>query len=419
MPKTPPRRRWLLAIGALAVVLVGLERPSLVLVPEPAVAVTPLFQRVEVGPTEQVQRTLTIRAARELTLLAVESGCRCVALTTPLPLVMKAGTTEVIALTVNGALPGMKGLTLRTTAGSVSMQVQIISAGLGDGLTGWQAVTRKAVAQQRTLVAIVHDLHGEIRNCGCSGGSLGGIDHLAALPAALALWAPGLHVRFVLSGDADGHRTGVAAALAAYGWQRDPTIVVSANPVRDVQDASLLAVIPAQPTTLNHRKLIVPVLNGGMTAEVLQVDAQGQIVEQETLPIDATLPSDPALVARFPDQLSVRIDDSRVPSQDCLGCHAAAHQTWLASRHAQAWTSLKPGDRTDGCIACHSTALAQPAVVAPGVQCQSCHSGAAAHALAPTTVRTGGTSDCRSCHDARHDPGFDPVRAWARIAHGK
>jgi len=36
---------------------------------------------------------------------------------------------------------------------------------------------------------------------------LGGIDHLAALPAPLAVLALGVSARFVLSGDVDGNRT--------------------------------------------------------------------------------------------------------------------------------------------------------------------------------------------------------------------
>jgi len=270
------------------------------------------------------------------------------------------------------------------------------------------------------LVVIAHDFSGEIRNCGCSGGSLGGIDHLAALPAAVAAWAPGISARFVLTGDVEGHRTGVETALTACGWKRDPAIVVSANPERDVQDAALLAVISSIQTNINHRKLITPVLTGGMTAVVLLVDVNGQIIEHETLPIDRSLPADPTILAKFPDTLTSRIDASRIPSQDCAACHTSAHATWLTSKHALAWNSLTPENRTDACITCHSTPVAaQPPTVAPGVHCQSCHVGADAHAAAPATVRTSGKTDCRSCHDARHDPGFDPVKAWATVRHGR
>ncbi|MBA3709072.1 MAG: hypothetical protein H0W83_09670 [Planctomycetes bacterium] len=30
-----------------------------------------------------------------------------------------------------------------------------------------------------------------------------------------------------------------------------------------------------------------------------------------------------------------------------------------------------------------------------------------------------GTTNCRSCHDARHHPSLDPIAAWAAITHGK
>ena len=417
----PMSRRWLfLPIALIALLLLLGAEPVAKFAPNVPFSASPVFQRIDLSPTDHVQRTLTIQAAQDLTVLAIESPCRCVAVTTPFPLPMKAGTSAKLTLSVSGALPGLKTLTLRTTAGSLPIQVQVVSAGLGDGLTGWKAIAARAVAQKLSLVVIVHDLQGEIRNCSCSGGSLGGIDHLAALPTAVAVWAPGVSTRFVLTGDVDGHRNGVERALSACGWKRDASVIVSTNPERDVQDAALLAVIPSVHTAINHRKLITPVLTGGMTAEALLIDSSGQIVEHETLPIDRSLPADPTILAQFPDTLSSRVDETRVPSQDCTSCHTSAHATWLTTKHALALNSLTPENRTDACITCHSTPIAAPSpTVAPGVHCQSCHAGADAHAAAPATVRTSGKTDCRSCHDARHDPGFDPVKAWATVGHGK
>jgi hypothetical protein len=157
-----------------------------------------------------------------------------------------------------------------------------------------------------------------------------------------------------------------------------------------------------------------------MLVEVIMVNEAGTVQRRHSLPIDGTLPADPTVLAVFPDRLTAtRVDASRIPSQTCMACHATAHQTWSTSRHALAWTSLKPEDRTDACITCHSTPVAaQPPTVVPGVQCQSCHLGADAHAAAPA-IRTTGRTDCRGCHDARHDPGFDPVKAWAMVTHGR
>jgi hypothetical protein len=414
-----PRRWIVLPVAVIAAVLLLGAEPVARVAPDGPLSATPLFQRVDLGTAERVSRTITIHATTDLTLLAVESPCRCVALATALPLQVKARSTATLDLTVSGALPGLKTLILRTTAGTVSIQVQVVSAGFGEGLASWRALEQRAVDQRCSLVVIAHDLRGETRNCGCSGGSLGGIDHLAALPAALAGWAPGIPLRCVLTGDVEGHRPGVEAALIAAGWIRDPSIAVTGNPALDVQDPRFLAVIPTIPTSLNHRKLITPVLTGGMTAEVVLVDAAGQIVEHDTLPIDRTLPADPTILGRFPDPLTATVDSLHVSSQACMACHATAHQTWSTSRHALAWTSLKPEDRTDACITCHSTqVVAQPPTVVPGVQCQSCHLGADAHAAAPT-IRTTGRTDCRSCHDARHDPGFDSVKAWAAVVHGR
>jgi nitrate/TMAO reductase-like tetraheme cytochrome c subunit len=136
------------------------------------------------------------------------------------------------------------------------------------------------------------------------------------------------------------------------------------------------------------------------------------------MPVDDSLPDDPALSAQFRDTLSSRIDAAAGPSQRCIACHATAAAAWAASRHARALDSLRPDDRTDSCIACHVT-LTAPATVAPGVSCQSCHQGGDAHAASGGTLRTGGTSDCRSCHDAKHHPTFRRDLAWPRIQHGR
>lgn len=409
-------------IGVVAIalfVLLGAE-PVTTSPAVPPVAASPAFQRIEVEAGNQVQRSLRVVSTQAATLLAVESPCRCVTVTTKLPLPIPANTSISLDLTVTGALPGLKTLVLRTTAGTVSVQIQVISAGLGDGLQAWKALAKHAVQDRLGIIVIIHDLHGEVRNCGCSGGSLGGIDHLGALPVALASWAPGVPLRFTVTGDVDGHRNGIETALAEAGWRRDPTVVMSATPSQTIQDPNIIAVIPTVPTSINHRKLITPVLTGGMTAEALLVDADGKIVAHETLPIDGTLPSEPAILARFADRLTTTVQDDQIPSADCAGCHGTAHQTWLASRHAQAWTSLTPADRTDACIGCHSTPLpGTVSRVATAVHCQSCHTSAAAHAAAPATVRTTGTIDCRTCHDARHDPGFDPVKAWSHIRHSR
>jgi hypothetical protein len=160
------------------------------------------------------------------------------------------------------------------------------------------------------------------------------------------------------------------------------------------------------------------VLDGGAIALVLCCDAQGVLITTVAVPIDRTLPSDPAILQGFQAPAVVPVAQAE-PSQSCLACHQSAHAAWLASAHARAWTSLSAADQTTACAACHVTPLPAGGGVAADVHCQACHSGADAHARAGGTLRTTGAVDCRSCHNAKHDPGFDPVAAWLRIQHGK
>jgi len=418
MPARPASLRvWLGVIALGCLLAMAAEAPRAALAPA-AVSATPVLQRVELAPEARATITVTLTSPVAATLLAAETDCRCLALASPLPLPLPAGAPVALQMAVVGVLPGLKTMTLRTTAGAVQASVHIVSAGLGAGRDALGAALTLATGRRASPWFIVHDLRGQLRNCGCSGGSLGGIDHLAALPAEVARLAPGLGARFVLSGDSDGERAGVGAALAERGWTRDDTaVVVAADPAEAVARPQVVAVIASGPVALNHRKLITPLLDGGLVIEVVLVDGDSGIVEHLRLPVDRTLPADPTILARFGERLSATVA-ATVPSQDCAACHSSAHATWAGSRHAHAWTSLTPADRVDACVACHSTPVA-PATIAPGVHCQDCHQGTAAHAAAGGSVRTSGTVDCRTCHDARHHPGFAPAAAWQAVMHGK
>lgn len=83
-----------------------------------------------------------------------------------------------------------------------------------------------------------------------------------------------------------------------------------------------------------------------------------------------------------------------------------------------AYARLPVVDRTDACITRHTLPLAGTAV-APGVHCQSCHGGTEAHVEGRGVTKTAGVVDCRSCHDARHHPGFDRAKLWDIIRHGR
>jgi len=411
------RHAWLPAIAAACLLVMAAEAPDVVVVPVPLI-VAPLLQRVNLAPEAHGDATVTITAPVDATLLAAETDCRCLSLAIPLPVRLPAGTAVILPLAVSGVLSGVKTLTLRTTAGTVQAQVQVVSAGLGVGRDVLASALAAAGDGGFAAWFIVHDLRGALRNCGCSGGSLGGVEHLAALPAEVARLAPTVPTRFLLSGDSDGAHPGLGAALAKAGWGRDEqAVVVSGDPAAALAEPGAVVVIPTRPVALSHRRLLRPLLDGGTIVEIVLVAGDGRLIEHRSLPVDRTLPGQAAILAGFHERLSSKVVTA-VPSQDCAGCHAAAHAAWGASRHAHAWESLPPADRTDACVTCHSTPTAVK-TIAPGVQCQACHTGSAEHAASGGTRATSGTVDCRSCHSARHHPDFMPAAAWKAIEHGR
>jgi hypothetical protein len=155
-----------------------------------------------------------------------------------------------------------------------------------------------------------------------------------------------------------------------------------------------------------------------MTAELLLLDDQRRIRHRLVMPIDRSLPIDKTIMAGFTDVFTGRWAES-TPSAACASCHAEEQRIWAGSAHARALERLPVVDRTDGCVGCHSLVVNAPVERSGGVHCQSCHQGADAHAAGGTAVKTTGVTDCRSCHDPRHDPGFDPVADWLRIRHGR
>jgi hypothetical protein len=416
-----PIRRFMIFVAAvLSLLLVAAEsdpRPAAEI--EPLLHATPMMMRVEVAAGAERTVTIAVTSPTAARVIAATADCRCVSVTTPMPLDLPAGQAVTMQVRVAGVLPGLKTLTIRTTAGTTRVQIQVVTAGMGKGSDSLADALLRARASHAAAWFVVHDLYGEVRNCGCSDGSLGGIDHLAALPEKCHAIAQDVSTKFILSGDSDGQRPGVGAALSPYGWKTDEAaIIITSKPESAVTRAGVVAVIPTVPVSMENARLVRPVLNSGMIAEVLLVTADGRIGGRFQVPIDASLPSKPEILTGFQDQLTAVIDDKSEPSTSCMSCHRAAHDAWSKSVHARAWLSLKESDRTDGCVSCHSL-LAAPKVLVPGVQCASCHRGAEAHASSRGTMHTTGTTDCRSCHDAQHHPAFDPVAAWVLIAHGK
>jgi len=378
----------------------------------------PPVLRLDLQPTDVVETALTLRAPAGTTITAVAVDCACLRLLTTLPVVVPAVGTLELRLRVTGMRPGMEDVLVATSAGIVRSQLQLVGPGAGRGLDQLRAAVTQAQASGWRLVAIAHDLKGQVRHCGCSAGALGGAGRLARLHATVRELAPNLATTWVLTGDADGPRTGLAAALAESAWGADAGVRVAEDPQPFLAMPGVVAVVVTGRANVQHRRIVRPVLTDGMAVELLLVDAAGVIQARRTMPVDDSLPDDPAIAARFRDQLTRNIDPMQTPSQACVACHQTAAAAWAATRHASALDSLKPEDRTDGCISCHVTPVAA-ATVAPAVHCQSCHQGGAAHIASEGKLRTTGTVDCRSCHDARHHPTFRREIAWPKILHGR
>jgi len=126
-----------------------------------------------------------------------------------------------------------------------------------------------------------------------------------------------------------------------------------------------------------------------------------------------------------------------VGADACKQCHVTSFSTWQASPHAQALSSLsKVGKQFDPeCLECHVVGLNARGFVSAeatpdlaGVQCESCHGAAKAHAANPARARLVGSAGpsaappaegvCRTCHRGAHSPKFEFARYWPRIAHG-
>ncbi len=65
-----------------------------------------------------------------------------------------------------------------------------------------------------------------------------------------------------------------------------------------------------------------------------------------------------------------------VGADRCKICHKkdGIHPSWLETKHAKAWESLKPEQQKDEkCIDCHSTGTTSKGKLLTGVQCEACH----------------------------------------------
>ncbi len=63
-----------------------------------------------------------------------------------------------------------------------------------------------------------------------------------------------------------------------------------------------------------------------------------------------------------------------VGDKACKTCHKVEHESWLTSKHANAWSVLKPEEQAKPeCASCHSTGKTAADSLIVGVTCESCH----------------------------------------------
>lgn len=63
-----------------------------------------------------------------------------------------------------------------------------------------------------------------------------------------------------------------------------------------------------------------------------------------------------------------------VGAKKCKICHKFEYDSWLTTKHAQAWGALKPEEQKNAeCAGCHSTGTTAKGELLEGVQCEACH----------------------------------------------
>lgn len=67
-------------------------------------------------------------------------------------------------------------------------------------------------------------------------------------------------------------------------------------------------------------------------------------------------------------------------------CHKAQYESWLTTKHAKAFETLKPEEQKKAeCVKCHTTGALADGTQLTGVQCESCH-GAGSDYKKPTIM---------------------------------
>ncbi|HWQ37065.1 MAG TPA: multiheme c-type cytochrome [Burkholderiales bacterium] len=119
-----------------------------------------------------------------------------------------------------------------------------------------------------------------------------------------------------------------------------------------------------------------------------------------------------------------------VGEKSCKTCHKVEYESWMTTKHANAWATLKPEDqKKPECAGCHMTGKTAADSMIVNVTCEACHGPgseyksmknmkdpklAAAAGLLPVTEAT-----CVQCHN-KNSPtfkGFDFAKALEAGVH--
>jgi 2',3'-cyclic-nucleotide 2'-phosphodiesterase (5'-nucleotidase family) len=206
----------------------------------------------------------------------------------------------------------------------------------------------------------------------------------------------------------------------------------------------------AEPRRLGRTLVLKPGSRGMRIARLdLEIaDARVTGWRHQVLPMPPSIPDAPQLAAWYEEYNAavkaayLKVVELRKVQEDgsgpfvgaevCAACHAQAHATWSASRHAGAYATLEAvGKAFDpGCIGCHVVGFRQPGGYfdlnltghLAGVQCENCHGAGRAHVESqgrtPVANRDWKPEQmCAQCHNQPHSPGFNFGTYWPKIAH--
>jgi hypothetical protein len=135
--------------------------------------------------------------------------------------------------------------------------------------------------------------------------------------------------------------------------------------------------------------------------------------EEEAMKVGFAVPFGCLVLLVFALQPALAQGHTYLGAEKCKLCHKIEYTSWLTTKHAKAFESLKPADQAKAeCVGCHVTGGKKEL---PGVQCEACHGpGSDYNKLAimkdPAKAKAAGLNiptekDCVVCHNKK-SPNF-------------